>query len=116
MTTVTQAVRLAGLPTRGARAYLRECSMTLPERERYFYISGRVADADLVAQAGDAQIEVDDELRHERDMAKDKAKDLEKENDSLRDQLEAAETRALNLSEEVEELRQEFAAAGLDLV
>lgn len=83
-------------------------NMTLEERERHAYITNS-SDHPLIVAALEAEHDEMDEMRHERDMAKE--------------EVSASDDRVVELEQELErtaverdELREQLEAAGLDLV
>lgn len=123
MTTLAEAVYMAGLPLPAARAFMRECNMTLDDRERHAYIEGSTEKAILLGLAIDTENAAIDEMRHERDMAQEEANDFAKDNDGLQDALEVSESKVLTLTsdlenaqDEIKALQTQISAAGVDLV
>lgn len=98
-----------------------EPSMTLPERERLHYITNSPVHRAVVGLL-DAENDALDEMRHERDMAKEDNTRLNRENEDLQTALEAAEEKVLTLTSELESAQDEIKAlqaqiheAGIDL-
>jgi predicted nucleic acid-binding Zn-ribbon protein len=89
--------------------------LTLEERERRAYIANS-PDHPLLVEAIDAETEVSDELRHERDRAQQEAKDAGEEVEKLEGELEIAENRIEKLEGELAEATKTIESAGLDLV
>jgi peptidoglycan hydrolase CwlO-like protein len=89
--------------------------LTLEERERRAFITNS-PDHPLLCEAMDAETEVNDELRHERDMAQQEAKDAGEEVEKLEGELEIAENKIEKLEGELDEATQVIESAGLDLV
>jgi chromosome segregation ATPase len=123
MMSTADIVHLATLPPQAARAYLRECNMAPSDRERHLYITGRTAEAALLAGQLDDEFEALDEMRHDRDQVKEEADRLERENDDLKAAVEAAEEKVLTLTSDLENAQDEIGAlqgrireAGVDLV
>lgn len=84
MTTLAEAVHLASLPFPAARVFLRECSMTPAERERFGYVEGRVVEAAILDEmAGLLQLIVESAeekvltLTSELENAQDEVKALQ---------------------------------------
>lgn len=112
-------VHMATLPPQAARAFMRECNMRLEERERHAYITGRTAEAALLARA----IDGDDELQQRIQYLESENKDLERRADDEFDRAERAEERAADLRGELDDAKQEAAdlsrqihEAGVDLL
>jgi predicted nucleic acid-binding Zn-ribbon protein len=123
MLTTAEIVHMTTLPPQAARAYMRECNMTIEDRERHLYITGRTAEAALIGQQLDDEFDALDEMRHECDQSKEEAARLEREADDLQAAAEAAEEKVLTLTSELENaqdeiktLRTQIHEAGLDLV
>ena len=89
--------------------------LTLEERERLAYITNS-PDHPLICEALDGDDDAQDELRHERDMAQQEAKDADVEVQRLEGELELAENKIEKLEGELEEATETIEAAGLDLV
>ena len=116
MMTIAEIVHMATLPPQAARAFMRECNMTLEDRERHLYITGRTAEAAALMRQIDDEFQALDEMRHDRDQCKEEADRLERENDDLQDAVTAAEEKVLTLTsdlenaqDEISELRQRLA-------
>lgn len=123
MMSTADLVHMATLPPQAARAFMRECNMTREDRERHLYITGRTAEAALIARELDDEFQALDELRHERDQAQEEEKRLSDENDDLQAAVEAAEEKVLTLTSELENAQDEIEAlqaqiheAGIDLL
>lgn len=123
MMSTADLVHMATLPPPAARAFMRECNMTREDRERHLYITGRTAEAALIARELDDEFEALDDLRHDRDEIKEEADKLERENDDLQAAVESAEEKVLTLTSELENAQDEITAlrtriteAGVDLV
>ena len=106
--TTAQIAHCATLAPHAARAYLRECHMTPEERERFFYVEGRIAEAAAVGAALDEENDALDELRHDRDQCKEEADRLERENEDLQAAVEAAEEKVLTLTSDLENAQDEI--------
>lgn len=81
--------------------------LTLEERERHAYVEGRTGEAAVLALAIDSENDAIDEMRHERDVAKEEADDLYKKNEQLEEDLEVSESRALTLQSQLENAQDE---------
>lgn len=90
-------------------------NLTLEERERRAYITNS-PDHSLIVAALDAESDALDEMRHERDMAKEEAEHAESEIRTLQEDLEEVESKNETLESEKNELEQRIHDAGVDLV
>lgn len=84
--------------------------LTLEERERIAYVEGRTEEASLLALAIDAENDAIDEMRHERDMAKEEESRLARENEDLQTAVENAEEKVLTLTSDLENVQDEIKA------
>lgn len=123
MMSLAQIAHMATLPPQAARTYMRECSVPREDLERHPYITGRTAEAAVIAAELDDEFAALDEMRHERDEAQEQNGKLERENEDLQAAVEAAEEKVLTLTtdlenaqDEVSELHHKIRNAGVDLV
>lgn len=108
---LADAVHLAGLPQPAARIFLRECAMTLPERERHLYMTGRTVEADLIAQQIESEEAAIVELREERDDLQKTIDRMEREAREFEAAVEAAEEKVLTLTTDLENTQDELRVA-----